>query len=122
MMMGPVGIDAAMPRGGPDQADGPGKKMQAVGQKAKMAVAMAREAGIDLPKNAQGIAASGLARGADPESLFASLVEPDPVDPDPVGDPDMPVTDEPVAPVDDATLLAKAMAVPVQDMPPEIGE
>ena len=48
----------------------------AVGQQAKVAVAAAREAGLDLPKNAQGLAASAIARGAAPESVFAALVSP----------------------------------------------
>jgi hypothetical protein len=48
----------------------------AVGQQAKVAVAAAREAGVELPKNAQGHAASAIARGAAPESVFAALVSP----------------------------------------------
>ncbi len=110
-MMGPVGPDST-PRGmdRPERAEGPGKKMQAVGQKAKMAVAMAREAGVELPKDAQGMAASGLARGADAESLFASLVDPEPTEtPD---QPDDTVTD----------MTAKSFAVPIQDVPPELLE
>ncbi|MXQ07780.1 hypothetical protein GQ651_07965 [Alphaproteobacteria bacterium GH1-50] len=51
-----------------------GKSAEAVGQRAKAAVETARAAGTDLPKNAQGVAASGLARGATAESLFAALV------------------------------------------------
>ena len=50
---------------------GPGKSANAVGQLAKQAVSAAQEAGITLPKNAQGFAASQIARGADPASLFA---------------------------------------------------
>lgn len=120
-MMGPVGHEASMARGGPDRPDrpdGPGKKMNAVGQKARMAVMTAREAGADLPKNAQGMAASGLARGADPETLFASLIQPDPVDPVHPTDPVDPVE----APADDGTAMldAKAMAIAVQDAPPEL--
>lgn len=53
---------------------------QAVGQQAKAAVAQARADGVDLPKNAQGLAASGIARGAEPASVFAALYQPiDPV-------------------------------------------
>lgn len=103
-MMGPVGQDGAMVRGGPERPDGPGKKMQSVGQKAKMAVAMAQEAGGMLPKNAQGVAASGLARGADAEALFASVVAPEPVDPPPA----------------ETELDAKSLAVAVQDLPSDI--
>ena len=66
----------------------PGGSAQSVGHQAKAAVAAAREAGADLPKNAQDIAASGLARGADPATLFASLIAPEaPVTDDPVSDP-----------------------------------
>ena len=48
----------------------------AVGQQAKAAVAAAREGGLDLPKDAQGIAASAIAHGAVPESVFSALVSP----------------------------------------------
>ena len=48
--------------------------MNSIGHQAKAAVVAAREAGADLPKNAQGLAASGLAHGADAEALFASLI------------------------------------------------
>ncbi|NNL18599.1 MAG: hypothetical protein HKP37_07655 [Boseongicola sp.] len=51
-----------------------GRRGEAVGQQAKAAVAAARSAGAELPKNAQGLAASGIARGADPASIFAALV------------------------------------------------
>ena len=51
-----------------------GRRGEAVGQQAKAAVSAAREAGAELPKNAQGLAASGIARGADPASIFAALV------------------------------------------------
>lgn len=56
------------------EARGAGKGAQAVGQQAKAAVAVAREAGFDGPRNAQGIAASAVARGIDPASLFAGQV------------------------------------------------
>lgn len=55
-----------------------GKRADAPGQQAKAAVAMAREAGVDLPRNAQGVAASAIARGADAASVFAGLMMPDP--------------------------------------------
>ena len=59
-------------RGAVDQS----RRADAVGQLAKEAVSSAREAGTALPKNAQGVAASGIARGADPASIFAALVAP----------------------------------------------
>lgn len=65
------------------EARGMGKRAEAVGQQAKAIVTVAREAGADLPRNAQGLAASGVARGVDPASLFAARVE----EPDPVGEP-----------------------------------
>ena len=58
----------------------PGKSAQSVGHMAKAAVLEARAAGAELPKNAQGVAASAIARGADPASVFAALITP----PDPV--------------------------------------
>ena len=65
----------------------PGKSGQSVGHLAKTAVAEARAAGVELPKNAQGHAASRIAGGADPASVFAASVEPPvkepPVTPDP---------------------------------------
>ena len=75
-----------------------GKSAEAAGQRARAVVEEARASGADLPKNAQGIAASGLARGATAESLFAALVNA------PVGEPDSPVTGEggDTAPVDGA--------------------
>ena len=56
------------------EAGGPGKSMQGVGQQAKLAVAAAREAGLELPANAQGRVASAVARGIDPGSLFSARV------------------------------------------------
>lgn len=67
------------PVGAPDPAPGVGRNANAVGQQAKLAVAEARAAGVALPSNAQGIAASGIARGVDPASLFASQVAEPPV-------------------------------------------
>lgn len=51
-------------------------RAMAVGQQAYAAVAAARDAGLDLPKNAHGFAASAIARGAAPESVFAAIVSP----------------------------------------------
>ena len=132
-MMGSIGQTGGdmMRRGmDVDRPMGPGKKMDAVGQQAKAAVNAAREAGIELPKNAQGMAASGLARGADPETLFASLVTPedptvpdDPVVPDdPIVPDDPTVPDTPAVPDDptmphDMLAAQKALNVPVQDAP-----
>lgn len=132
-MMGSIGQTGGdmMRRGmDTDKPMGPGKKMDAVGQQAKAAVSAAREAGIELPKNAQGMAASGLARGADPETLFASLVTPEePTIPDDPTVPDTPVVpDDPTMPVDpvvpddpalpdDMMAAQKALNVPVQDAP-----
>ena len=78
----------------PSQAARPqmARNDQAVGQQAKAAVADARSNGVDLPGNAQGIAASGIARGADPASLFQALVTP-PTDNPPVVDDTPPVTE-----------------------------
>lgn len=108
---------------------GPGKKMNAVGHQAKAAVSVARELGFDLPRNAQGIAASGIARGVDPASLLAALAEPPvPEEPAPVVPdvPDMPmdpevpdaVSEVPVVPDSEIAANLKALAVPVQDAPP----
>jgi hypothetical protein len=55
----------------------PGKSAQSVGHLAKAAVAEAKSAGVDLPKTAQGMAASAIAHGADPGSVFAALVAPE---------------------------------------------
>ena len=54
----------------------PGKSGQAVGQLAKNVVAAAKAAGVDFPSNAQGLAASQIAKGADPASIFAAQVSP----------------------------------------------
>ncbi len=67
------------------EARGAGKSAEAVGQKAKAIVAVAREANFEVPRNAQGLAASAVARGIDPASLFAGQVS-DGVD---VPDPDI---------------------------------
>lgn len=51
------------------------KRASAVGQQAKAAVSAAREAGLDLPKNAQGLAASQIAKGAEPSSIFQAQID-----------------------------------------------
>ena len=51
-----------------------GKSAQSAGHLAKAAVAEARAAGAELPKNAQGMAASQIAHGADPGSVFAGII------------------------------------------------
>lgn len=71
-MIGAIG-DQAASYARPSAADA-GRRADAVGQQAKASVSAAREAGAELPKNAQGLAASGIARGADPASIFAALV------------------------------------------------
>lgn len=79
---------------------GQGRRAQSVGHQAKAAVAAARESGAVLPGNAQGLAASAVARGADPAALFASLVAPEtPAGTDAAPSDDMP---EAVASGDDA--------------------
>ncbi|NNE79366.1 MAG: hypothetical protein HKN18_03750 [Silicimonas sp.] len=86
---------------------GPGNKMNSPGHLAKASVASALEAGADLPKNAQGLAASAIAKGADPAAIFSALIAPDtPAD---VGADDF----APVA----APMVEKS--IPVQDAPPE---
>lgn len=64
-----------------------GQSAHAPGQQAKAAIAAARAAGLDLPKNAQGAAASQIAKGADAASLFAAQIAaltPDPVSTQPL--------------------------------------
>ncbi|PWJ16988.1 hypothetical protein [Jannaschia seohaensis] len=80
----------------------PGKSAQAVGQMAKVAVAEAKAAGVELPKNAQGLAASSIAGGADPSSVFAALTTPPPVEEGdaPSGDPEVVSDDVPTGAVD----------------------
>ena len=56
---GPAAPEPAAPRG--------------VGQSARGAVQTAHSDGVDLPRNAQGVAARAIARGADPQSVFAGL-------------------------------------------------
>ena len=77
-----------------EAATGPGRSWQSVGHLAKRAVAAAEASGADLPRNARGMAASAIAKGADPASVFAAFVTP--AD-DPATDPpsDMPVAEPP---------------------------
>ncbi len=76
----------------PPSYEMPGNKQNSVGHRAKAAVVAAREAGLDLPKNAQGFAASAIAKGADSASVFQSLIVSD----------DPPVSDEvPTEVIDD---------------------
>ncbi len=82
-----------------------GNAAMAPGQLAKAAVAEARTAGIDLPKNAQGLAASQIAKGADPASIFAAAIAPV----DPVENPDPTAPEDPdVAPIADDTAVPAA--------------
>ena len=71
-MVGAIGNQAGVAQAGKERTEGKGPR--SIGSLAKAAVASAREAGADLPKNAQGLAASALARGIDPASLFAARV------------------------------------------------
>ncbi|MGR3342484.1 MAG: hypothetical protein ACU0DI_04535 [Paracoccaceae bacterium] len=71
---------SARPPAPVDSPDGTGKSAQSVGHRAKAAVAAAQEAGLEVPKNAQGFAASMIAKGADPETLFAALVKEPPAE------------------------------------------
>lgn len=93
----------------PLMATRPGKSAQSVGHMAKAAVSEAKAAGLDLPKNAQGFAASAIARGADASTVFAALVVPDPVTTQegPVADADAGVADPDAA---EPTAEAGAMA------------
>lgn len=56
------------------EARGAGKRADAVGQQAKVILALSRDAGGEVPPNARGLASSAIARGIDPASLFASRV------------------------------------------------
>lgn len=71
-MIGAAGNQGAQPIGADNRAAA-GNRANAPGQQAKAAVIVAREAGMDLPANAQGVAASAIARGADPASVFAGM-------------------------------------------------
>lgn len=61
-------------------------KGRAIGLEAKALVSQAREAGAELPNNIQGKAASSLARGIDPASLFAAVATAPDVSPLPPSD------------------------------------
>ena len=84
-----------------------GKRAMAVGQQARAAVAEARAGGAELPRNAQGVAASAIARGADPASVFAALVTPE-------------VPPEPVAPNDGPDLPGTGDTPPVGEAPGDL--
>jgi len=86
----------------------PGKSAQAVGQIAKVAVAEAKAAGIDLPKNAQGMAASAIAKGADPSTIFAALIAPEP-------EVDVVIPDDDVVAVEEDVIVAEESGDPVSD-------
>lgn len=62
----------------PDAPDIASKASEAPGQRARAAVAAAREAGSDRPANAQGAAVSAIAGRADPSSVFAAALAPPP--------------------------------------------
>ena len=80
-----------------------GKSAASVGHLAKAAVAAAQEAGVDLPKNAQGLAASQIAKGADPASLFAAVVSDEDPTVNPVAPEDETAVPDDVAPGDEVT-------------------
>ncbi|RZW08664.1 MAG: hypothetical protein EX266_05280 [Rhodobacteraceae bacterium] len=112
-MIGTVGNQSAVAQG--SEARGAGKRADAVGQQAKAAVAVAREAGQTLPSNAQGLAASAVARGIDPATLFAARVtELDGSDAATVDDvpvtPDVVETEGEDVPVSDASVLHEGTA------------
>lgn len=84
----PVTTQTMIPAGAPDR---PGKSAQSIGNLAKQAVAAARQAGADMPANSQGVAASQIAQGADPASIFAAVAEPaDPAETGELTDPATP--------------------------------
>jgi hypothetical protein len=103
-----------------DGANGPGNSAEAPGQQAKAAVAQARADGIDLPSNAQGVAASQIARGADPASVFAALNPPPVEDPPPVAD--APVVDGPDAIAPEPNLTPTDVAGDAPDAPPQASD
>ena len=124
-MIGAIG-DQASAYARPSAADA-GRRGEAVGQQAKAAVSAARDAGAELPKNAQGLAASGIARGADPASIFAALVtEVAPADAgrDVGGVPTTSADDlgVPDAPVAGDTPVEATPSAPVAPLPPNVAE
>ena len=96
----------------------PGKSGQSMGHMAKAAVAEAKATGAELPKNAQGLAASAIAKGADPASIFAALVTPDPVEPSDDGVLGPPLNDAIV----ETSLPPASDDDPVAALPPADGE
>ncbi len=106
---------SARPPAPVDGPDGPGKSAHSVGHRARAAVAAAHEAGLEVPKNARGYAASMIAKGADPETLFAALVDEPPAD-FPLGD-----TEPAVADLDasDPVEVAPVEGDPVESAPVE---
>lgn len=101
----------------PIPVEGPGKSAMAPGQMAKAAVAEARAAGAQLPANAQGLAASQIARGADPASLFAALI---PQSETPL-DGGEGATGNPAAPTGDAPDASPTDTLPAGDTPIDAG-
>ena len=104
----------------PTPAEGPGKSAMAPGQQAKAAVAEAEVQGATLPANAQGYAASQIARGADPATVFAAMI-PQPAPEPPAGDPvapDVPVDAAGSAGTNVADPITSEDAVPPADVPP----
>lgn len=88
MEISAAAVRAVYPRPAPGASEAAARAVSAPGQQAREAVRTAREAGADLPRNAQGVASSAIARGAEPSSVFAALVPPaaepgasDPADP-----------------------------------------
>ncbi|QMU57823.1 MAG: hypothetical protein GKR98_06205 [Boseongicola sp.] len=120
-----------LPGARPSAAEG-GKRSMAVGQMAKQAVAAARADSAELPKNAQGLAASAIARGADPASIFTALVAPPAVEvpPDseepviagdtPPGADEPPLADDPRPVVDDPAPVEPVDVAPVNDAGPQV--
>ena len=107
---------AGVTAGAMELAAGRGKGVSgAPGQLAKAAVQEAQVAGAELPKNAQGIAASSIAKGADPASVFSALI------PEPVAEtPDVAPDTEPDGTADavsGGTGEPEAEAAPVGDAP-----
>ncbi len=74
MEISAIGVRPGVARPRPVEETAPGPSVQRPGQQAKTTVAEARQSGADLPANAQGLAASAIARGAEPSSVFAALV------------------------------------------------
>ena len=88
------------------EAQGPGKSGSSTGHLAKQAVSAARAAGIEIPKNAQGIAASQISKGADPASVFAVQVVVDVPDP---------IVEEPEVPAEPVVTADLEPEIAVQD-------